>query len=102
MHAKAGFCFLTAMFLLPQMASANDPNSGFRLADITPKGRFRLQAENVIRDGKSWNLTLIRFAKTPNTYKEVKKRINPCFANAPGEQYPEIRYGNLNYLSPGL
>lgn len=88
---------LAILVLLPQIVLANDADSGFRFATITPKNDSALHAENVVRGGKSWDLDIVRAGKK---YKEKHTTVNPCFANAPVEQYPHIRYANLNYSTP--
>jgi hypothetical protein len=87
-------------FSFNNLTFANDPNSGFRLADVTPKSAFTLHAENVVRSGKSIDLDIVRSTANPNTYKEVNTKVNACFAKAPIEQPAAVRYQNLNYPKP--
>jgi hypothetical protein len=95
---------IIAVFLMSlsfaTLSFANDPNSGFRLTDVTPKSAFTLHAENVVRNGKSIDLDIVRSAANPNTYKEVNTKVNACFAKAPIEQPAAVRYQNLNYPKP--
>jgi hypothetical protein len=95
---KTDMYFLATLTLLPHIAFANDPNSGFRLADVYPKNKSSLHTENVIRGGKAYNVDIV--SSSSGRYKEANKTLNPCFTKAPSEQYPEVRYANLNHKKP--
>lgn len=95
---------LIALLLLPRLGLAADPatypepNSGFKYATITPKGEFALHAENVVRDGQSWDLDIVRVGK--KKYKEKNKTLNPCFVNAPQEQPHNDHYAGMKNRTP--
>lgn len=96
-HATAIFSLVLG---LANTAFANNPNSEFLLAEITPKQAFTFHAENVVRNGKSIDLDIVRSATNPNRYIEINKKVNPCFAKAPAEQPETVRYQNMNYSTP--
>lgn len=88
---------LATLILLPQMVLASDQDAGFRFATVTPTNDSVLHVENVIRGGKAWDLDLVR---KKGKYKEQNKVLNQCFANAPGEQYPEDHYAGSKNSTP--
>lgn len=100
MNKKATSAIFSLALGFANMAFANNPNSEFLLADVTPKKELTLHAENVVRKGESIDLDVVRSAANPNRYKEINEKVNPCFAKAPTDQPEAVRYQNLNFATP--
>ncbi len=97
--------FLKIGLIFPMLANAGviGANSDLKLAKVTPVSQNKLHLENVIRNGKVWNIDFVRIPGT-STYKEVlsSKKVNSCFQKAPIEQQSVNKYGNAEIVSPPL
>ncbi|PZN84955.1 MAG: hypothetical protein DM484_01955 [Candidatus Methylumidiphilus alinenensis] len=76
-----------------------DPNSGVLFSDAVGVNPSTLHLEHVVIDKKEYDIDF-SYTGGSNTANVISKTLNPCFASAPEEQYPEVRFRGVHYQKP--
>jgi hypothetical protein len=95
-HSK--IILMVALIITAPCIEAGDPNSGLLFADVKVKSPTKMHVEHAVLNEVEYDFDLI--GSTPSTYTIANKRVNPCFAKAPVEQWPADRYQQVTYSKP--